>query len=738
MDAGASTWHTAHPRVCGENGRMGRRLRDPLGSSPRVRGKQRRFFLVFAVAGLIPARAGKTTRAGTALGPAPAHPRACGENQAHAIRQRLVRGSSPRVRGKLEVAADDGPAVGLIPARAGKTGGRPLPAFGFWAHPRACGENPTSPADEDSSVGSSPRVRGKQASVKLLKSIGGLIPARAGKTKTSTAPTLWTPAHPRACGENVGPRIPVRGRLGSSPRVRGKPDPLRPPRHRRGLIPARAGKTHRGNPRRRAVTAHPRACGENMNSKGTVCPRFGSSPRVRGKRRHRRRDEGRPGLIPARAGKTTAAPRAASPTTAHPRACGENGVAAGGRQRLRGSSPRVRGKHRPNHRDRLRGGLIPARAGKTCGRRALRFSASAHPRACGENPPMLAARSPTAGSSPRVRGKRWRRPPRSRAARLIPARAGKTCSAGFVGAFPRAHPHACGENVPIRASAALVVGSSPRVRGKPAARCASAAPRTAHPRACGENAAGTPSAAAWAGSSPRVRGKLRGAWGTWPDPGLIPARAGKTASCLCRPGRTTAHPRACGENAMHACARATAAGSSPRVRGKPVVDIIQRLAGRLIPARAGKTCRRGSVSNRHQAHPRACGENFQACSAAARVAGSSPRVRGKLVSQVIGVVADGLIPARAGKTRRRGSRTRAGPAHPRACGENQDQGVLDLTETGSSPRVRGKLPAARGHTHRCGLIPARAGKTRASTGSRAAEPAHPRACGENITGDNGG
>ncbi|EFW09825.1 hypothetical protein HMPREF9005_1184 [Actinomyces sp. oral taxon 178 str. F0338] len=50
---------------------------------------------------------------------------------------------------------------------------------------------------------------------------------------------------------------------------------------------------------------------------------------------------------------------------------------------------------------------------------------------------------------------------------------------------------------------------------------------------------------------------------------------------------------------------------------------------------------------------------------------------------------------------------------------------------GSSPRVRGKLRRARRHLRKGGLIPARAGKTRRKPTARIARTAHPRACGEN-------
>ena len=91
-------------------------------------------------------------------------------------------------------------------------------------------------------------------------------------------------AHPRACGENVNTHPATHALRGSSPRVRGKPPLSRPPPPHTGLIPARAGKTASidGNPV--GAGAHPRACGENASSSRLPASEAGSSPRVRGKR----------------------------------------------------------------------------------------------------------------------------------------------------------------------------------------------------------------------------------------------------------------------------------------------------------------------------------------------------------------------------------------------------------------------------------------------------------------------
>ena len=90
-------------------------------------------------------------------------------------------------------------------------------------------------------------------------------------------------------------------------------------------------------------------------------------------------------LIPACAGKTDMVRGDSVWCEAHPRVCGENSRFCFLLLRLRGSSPRVRGKRGFLFRCLLRGGLIPACAGKTFFVWYSRARARAHPRVCGEN-----------------------------------------------------------------------------------------------------------------------------------------------------------------------------------------------------------------------------------------------------------------------------------------------------------------------------------------------------------------
>ena len=69
--------------------------------------------------------------------------------------------------------------------------------------------------------------------------------------------------HPRACGENQSLLLVHEHRVGSPPRMRGKPDYALGDIVAVWITPAHAGKTKPPNHNLTAYRDHPRACGEN-------------------------------------------------------------------------------------------------------------------------------------------------------------------------------------------------------------------------------------------------------------------------------------------------------------------------------------------------------------------------------------------------------------------------------------------------------------------------------------------
>ena len=194
----------AHPRVCGENKELEFYEPAQLGSSPRVQGKPCLRRPGRRTHRLIPACAGKTLALWRFRASFRAHPRVCGENHYRVSVDCNRRGSSPRVRGKLNVWQNLQARVGLIPACAGKTPWRLRTLNRVAAHPRVCGENVDALRRAGWGIGSSPRVRGKPVSKTALKGRNGLIPACAGKTSGFRVSVGPSRAHPRVCGENNG------------------------------------------------------------------------------------------------------------------------------------------------------------------------------------------------------------------------------------------------------------------------------------------------------------------------------------------------------------------------------------------------------------------------------------------------------------------------------------------------------------------------------------------------------
>ena len=86
-----------------------------------MRGKLKVGFNLRTSHRIIPARAGQTRPWNVAVRRCSDHPRACGANLLFLCATSFESGSSPRVRGKLEVVLERGIRLRIIPARAGQT-----------------------------------------------------------------------------------------------------------------------------------------------------------------------------------------------------------------------------------------------------------------------------------------------------------------------------------------------------------------------------------------------------------------------------------------------------------------------------------------------------------------------------------------------------------------------------------------------------------------------------------------
>ena len=108
------------------------------------------------------------------------------------------------------------------------------------------------------------------------------------------------------CGENLGVANRLAHRVGSPPRVRGKPAHSPRPAARRRITPACAGKTNRSKCIEHGRKDHPRVCGENNVELIDTGIMLGSPPRVRGKHSRGKHGARQERITPACAGKTLA------------------------------------------------------------------------------------------------------------------------------------------------------------------------------------------------------------------------------------------------------------------------------------------------------------------------------------------------------------------------------------------------------------------------------------------------
>ena len=210
------------------------------------------------------------------------HPRACGEQPYQFGHYSSRSGSSPRLRGTVLTTWGETSVDRFIPAPAGNRVVCANVDAMRAVHPRACGEQTSRLTKASRSTGSSPRLRGTGGTPALVVRVDRFIPAPAGNSHCGSAGETARSVHPRACGEQPVSETMVESSVGSSPRLRGTGQGGLLEGLARRFIPAPAGNSARLAESLRGSSVHPRACGEQFNAfKGWVTD-AGSSPRLRG------------------------------------------------------------------------------------------------------------------------------------------------------------------------------------------------------------------------------------------------------------------------------------------------------------------------------------------------------------------------------------------------------------------------------------------------------------------------
>ena len=334
------------------------------GSSPLARGLRERLWRHNRVSGIIPARAGFTTRSSESWRRRPDHPRSRGVYGQVTGLDAGSPGSSPLARGLHGAPPAQHAPAGIIPARAGFTPQCMFTNSKTSDHPRSRGVYTAPYMWYELTTGSSPLARGLQTFRRSRSPIIGIIPARAGFTARQGVENIGLEDHPRSRGVYYQNLDSMPGGSGSSPLARG-------------LRRALAAHATPG-------TDHPRSRGVYKSIAKNVTVEDGSSPLARGLpgRPVERAAENR--IIPARAGFTLPSGKPTTNLRDHPRSRGVYGPWLAGTEYRGGSSPLARG--------------LPSPPGRAPG------TALDHPRSRGVYVPKITGWPSTTGSSPLARG----------------------------------------------------------------------------------------------------------------------------------------------------------------------------------------------------------------------------------------------------------------------------------------------------------------------------------------------
>ena len=149
----------------------------------------------------------------------------------------------------------------------------------------------------------------------------------------------------------------------------------------------------------------------------------------------------------------------------YPRVCGGTSGISTHPESVKGLSPRVRGNRAITGQRISCQRSIPACAGEPVANDGVRHSAAVYPRVCGGTGTTVTSNVIQTGLSPRVRGNHERQDRERHDLRSIPACAGEPRRNGVFVSRSKVYPRVCGGTVRGRPNTASTSGLSPRVRG---------------------------------------------------------------------------------------------------------------------------------------------------------------------------------------------------------------------------------------------------------------------------------
>ena len=194
-------------------------------------------------------------------------------------------GSSPRVRSRRCAGGGGSVRCGIISACAEQTNSIVRCRYPDWDHLRVCGADARQAAATEINRGSSPRVRSRPTAAGGVRIAIGIISACAEQTTNRWQGVHQPWDHLRVCGADTYLEFFVKAYNGSSPRVRSRRCRARAVRLRFGIISACAEQTGCLRFAGRWCWDHLRVCGADLWCGSCVKCMKGSSPRVRSRHR---------------------------------------------------------------------------------------------------------------------------------------------------------------------------------------------------------------------------------------------------------------------------------------------------------------------------------------------------------------------------------------------------------------------------------------------------------------------
>ncbi len=393
--------------------------------------------------------------------------------------------------------------------------------------------------------------------------------------------------------------------------------------------------------------------------------------------------------------------------------------------------------------------VLPARAGVSRHRPNFGPTLRRAPRASGGVPPCTARTLPSSWCSPRERGCPAGDGGLGYAEVVLPARAGVSRRRNLRLALRYRAPRASG-GVPISGIGQQILGlCSPRERGCPAARPRRTRPGPVLPARAGVSrpeggtgfragcapraSGGVPRQRQTCGRgsrcSPRERGCPVDGRRGWQREEVLPARAGVSRLAWRRCARASSAPRASGGVPSLPSTSVVSAPCSPRERGCPDGQGLGGGAGGVLPARAGVSRRSAPTSFSRAGAPRASGVSrswWTSTGARCR----APRASGGVPNTYPDVALQlACSPRERGCPGRGPDLGAAAPVLPARAGVSR-RGTGTTRARGGAPRASGGVPSSdRQPCCTAFVLPARAGVSRAWAYFGGRTPGAPRASG---------